>query len=109
MQLTYPNNIRNATKSSHTELNDDFTAITDIVNKAAGPHGNLQGDNVSPTAQLTGVTITVTTKIITAVIDANGTLTIKLADAAGAHSVKFQDHNGATRLEVKSNGEVEVK
>ena len=109
MRLDYPNIIRNATQSSAAELNNDFQAITALVNKGAGAHGNIGGDNVSVTAQLTVGTITVTTKMITAVIDCNGTLTIKLPSTDGSHSVLFKDHNGATRLEVKSNGEVFTK
>jgi len=109
MQLNYPNVIRNATKSSAAELNNNFQAITALVNKGAGDHGNIQGDNLSKNAELTVGTVTVTTKIITAVIDCDGTLTIKLPSADGSHSVLFKDHNGNTRLQVKSNGEVEVK
>lgn len=109
MQLEYPNIIRNATQSSAAELNNNFQAILALVNKGAGDHGNIQGDNVSGSAQLTGVTITITTKIVTAVIDCNGTLTIKLPSADGSHSVLFKDHNGATRLEVRSDGEVFTK
>jgi len=109
MQLDYPNIIRNTQLSTHTELNNDFQAVTGVVNKGANPHGNIQGDNVSENAQLTVATITISTKIITAVVDCNGTLTIKLPSADGSHSVLFKDHNGNTRLQVKSNGEVEVK
>ena len=109
MQLDYPNIIRNATKSSAAELNNNFQAITALVNKGAGDHGNIQGDNVLSTAQLTAATITITTKIITAVIDCNGTLTIKLPSTDGSHSVLFKDSNGATRLEVRSDGEVFTK
>jgi len=109
VQLNYPNIIRNAQKSSHTELNNDFQAITALVNKGANPHGNIQGDNVAQNAQLTVGTITITTKIITACVDCNGTLTIKLPSADGSHSVLFKDHNGNTRLEVRSDGEVFTK
>ena len=109
MQLDYPNIIRNRQKSTAAELNNDFLAILAVVNKAAGDHGNIQGDNIHSLAQLTVGTITVTTKMITAVIDCNGALTIKLPSTDGSHSVLFKDHNGNTRLEVKSNGEVEVK
>lgn len=109
MQVEYPNIIRNAQLSSHTELNNDFQEILSVVNKGTNPHGNIQGDNVSGNAQLTVGTITVTTKIITAVVDCNGTLTIKLPSTDGSHSVLFKDHNGNTRLEIKSNGEVEIK
>jgi len=106
MHLDYPNTIRNRQKSTAAELNNDFLAILAVVNKGAGAHGNIGGDNVSPTAQLTVGTITVTTKMITAVIDCNGTLTIKLPSTDGSHSVLFKDHNGSTRLEVRSDGEV---
>ena len=109
MQLSYPNIIRNTQLSTHTELNNNFQAITAIVNKGANPHGNIQGDNVLTDAQLTVASITISTKLITAVVDCNGTLTIKLPSTDGSHSVLFRDHNGTTRLEVKSNGEVEVK
>jgi len=109
MQVEYPNIIRNAQVSSHTELNNNFQEILDVINKGANPHGNIQGDNMKGTAQLTVGTITISTKIITAVVDCNGTLTIKLPSADGSHSVLFKDHNGNTRLQVKSSGEVEVK
>jgi len=109
MQLDYPNIIRNRQKSTAAELNNNFLAILAVVNKAAGSHGNIGGENVSSLAQLTVGTITVTTKMITAVIDCNGTLTIKLPSTDGSHSVLFKDHNGATRLEVRSDGEVFTK
>lgn len=106
--LNYPHNIRNAMISSAAQLNENFEAITDLVNKGAGDHGNLDGDNVAPDAQLTGAVVTATTKIIAPVVDADGCIVIKLASNDGSDSVKFKDGNGAVRLEVRSDGEVFV-
>ena len=106
--LAYPHLIRNATQSSAAQLNENFQAITAIVNKEAGDHGNLDGANIASNAQLTGAVVTVTAKIITGTVDANGCLVIKLPSTDGSHSVKFKDWTGAVRLEIKSSGEVYV-
>jgi hypothetical protein len=99
MLLTYPSMLANAKVSSHTELNNDFNAISSIVN------GALSGDNFSTDAQLIVNSLTAST-VYTDSIITSGTLTIKLPSTDGSHSFTVKSYLGADLMKVASDGRV---
>ncbi len=100
--LVYPHTIANGQVSSHTKLNENFTAIkTQVDNK-------LDGENIAPDAELSIATLEVKTRAETKTLGLSATTRIKLPSNDGSHSVYFKDHDGNTVMRVKSNGEVEI-
>jgi hypothetical protein len=97
--LTYPHIERNTVISSHQDLNDNFNAISALVN------GSLGGDNFSLTADLTCNTLTLAT-LDTPSIVSNGPIIIKLPSSDGSNSVTFLNNLSVTVLQIKSNGVV---
>ena len=97
--LTYPHIIRNPVISSHIELNDNFNAVSALVNGALG------GDNFSPVADLVANNLSTGT-LNTTSLTTVGTLTIKLPSNDGTHSVTFNGYQGSPILKIKSDGKV---
>jgi hypothetical protein len=97
--LDYPYIISNKQKSSHTQWNENFDAISDQVN------GNLDGDNFDPDAFLTVNKIKAVT-FRTQRFWPSDTMIIKLPSNDGSHHVRWRDHQGNEILKVSSDGEV---
>ena len=99
--ITLPNQIQNTKLSSHTELNENFTAIKTEVDN------NLDEENWSRSADLVMATLTVD-EIVCDGINITELLTIKLPSADGSHSVTFKDYQGNIVLKISSDGEITI-
>ena len=97
--LSYPTTITNGSKSTHTELNADFSAVVALVN------GNLDGTNFSPNAQLTTTNVTCTTVLSDWMTNSNN-IVITLPNSDGTSSVHFTNSIDQPVLDVASNGRV---
>jgi hypothetical protein len=97
--LQYSAVLRNGQTITHTDLNNNFTNISNLVN------GNLDGDNFSPSAELACNSLTAAI-VYAKRFTANSTLTIKLPSTDGSHSFSIKSAQGNELLKVASDGRV---
>ncbi len=97
--LSYPTAITNGSKSTHTELNSDFTAVSSLVN------GNLDGANFSLNAQITTTTVACTSLLSNWVTSANNVV-FTLPNTDGSSAVSFTNALDQEVLRVSSDGRV---